>query len=135
MATQSTAAQREESLVSLPTSPVGYVALLAAVVTGGAHLLLGVQVLGFSQTMGVLFLLNGLGFLGGSLLYVSRYWRPELYLVAAGYAVVTILAFFAVQGVGPGAFYTRAGDLNPLAVVSKAAELVLAVLAVYRYQE
>jgi hypothetical protein len=82
--------------------------------------------------LGTLFILNGLGFLGGLVLYLSRYWRRELYLVAAGYAVVTIVAFFAFQGFGMDAFFMR-GSLNQMAVAAKGAELVLAVCAAYLY--
>lgn len=132
MTAQTTASSRDESVLSLPSHPVGYVAVLAAVVTAVVHLLLGPRVMGFDQTQGVLFVLDGLGFLGGVVLYVSRYWRRELYLVAAGYALVTVLAFFAFQGVSVDAFYVR-GELNLMAVVAKAAELVVAGCAVYLY--
>jgi hypothetical protein len=88
--------------------------------------------MGFSQLLGILFILNGLGFLGGLVLYVSRYWRRELFLVAAGYALVTVVAFFAFQGFGVDAFFNR-GGLNQMAVAAKAAELVLAVCAGYLY--
>jgi predicted small integral membrane protein len=115
-----------------PTRSLGYVAILAAIVTAAIHLLLGANVLGFNRLLGVLFLLNGLGFLGGTVLYLTRYWRRELYLVAAGYAVVTILAFFAFQGLSADAFYMR-GSLNSMAVVAKAVELVLAAVAIALY--
>jgi len=134
MAAQSTASGRSESLIDLPSNPVGYVAVLAALVTGVLHLVLASQVMGFSQTMGILFVLNGLGFLGGIGLYLTRYWNRSLYLVAAGYAVVTILAFFAFQGFSLDAFY-RQGSLNPIAVVSKAVELVVAICAIYLYTD
>ncbi|SDG35388.1 hypothetical protein SAMN05216218_12615 [Halorientalis regularis] len=88
--------------------------------------------MGFSQLLGTLFILNGLGFLGGIGLYLSRYWRRELYLLTVAYALVTIIALFAFQGFSVEAFY-RQGSLNPMAVVSKAAELVLAVCAGYLY--
>ena len=132
MAADSTAVTGRGSLVNFPSHPVGYIAILAAVVTAVIHLLLGPRVMGFSQLLGVLFILNGLGFLGGLVLYVSRYWRRELYLVAAGYALVTILAFFVFQGFGVDAFFNR-GGLNQMAVAAKAAELVLAVCAAYLY--
>jgi hypothetical protein len=132
MATESTAVTGDDSLVSFPSHPVGYVAILAALGTAVVHLLLGPRVMGFSQLLGTLFILNGLGFLGGIALYLSRYWRRELYLVAVGYALATILAFFAFQGFGVDAFF-RGGSLNPLAVASKAVELVLAVCAGYLY--
>ena len=132
MAAQSTATTGEESLVSLPSHPLGYVAILAALVTAAIHLVLGPGVMGFSQMLGVLFILNGLGFLGGLAIYLSRYWRRELYLVAAGYALVTVIAFFAFQGFGPDAFF-RQGSLNQMAVGAKAAELVLAACTTYLY--
>lgn len=134
MATRSGGPSGRESLVSVPSHPLGYIAVIAAIVTAVVHLSLGQRVMGFNQTLGTLFVLNGLGFLGGIGLYLSRYWRRELYLVAAGYAVVTILAFLSLQGFSPDAFYTR-GSLNPIAVVAKAAELVFAVVVVYLYTD
>jgi hypothetical protein len=134
MAAQSTASGRSESLIDLPSNPVGYIAVLAALVTGVLHLVLGPRMMGFNQTMGILFILNGLGFLGGIGLYLTRYWNRSLYLVAAGYAIVTILAFFAFQGFSLDAFY-RQGSLNPMAVASKVVELVVAVSALYLYTD
>jgi hypothetical protein len=131
MVAQSTSTS-SESIVNLPSNPLGYIALLAAVVTGGIHLLLGPRVIGFSQLMGVLFILNGVGFLAGSGLYLTKYWRPKLYLVAAGYAAVTLIALFGFQGFSLDAFYMQ-GDLNPMAVLAKTAELVLTICAVYLY--
>jgi len=52
--------------------------------------------------------------------------------VAALYSIVTILALFPVQGWGIEAFYMQ-GNINPLAVITKAAEAVLAVCAIYLY--
>lgn len=123
------------SIVRLPTSPVGYVAVVLAVVTGVIHLLLAPRVVGFSQTLGTLFALNGAGFLAGCIVYLTRYWRRELYLVAAGYALVTFLAFFFWGGFDGfvSAFYGRGGSLNVMAVVAKSAELLLAVVAVSLY--
>ncbi|ELY83743.1 hypothetical protein C487_00235 [Natrinema pallidum DSM 3751] len=108
--------------------------ILAAVITSVIHLLLGPQVMGFSQLLGVLFILNGLGFFGGTILYLTNYWRRELYLVATGYAVATIIGLFAFQGFSIEAFYMN-GSLNPMAVVSKAAEAVIAFGAVYLYTD
>jgi hypothetical protein len=116
----------------LPDDPVGYVAILAAIVTGVLHLVLATQVIGFSQFLAVLFALNGLGFLGGIGVYLSGYWRRELYVVAAGYALVTVLALFVFQGFSVEAFY-RGGSVNPGAVISKAAEVVLAAASLYLY--
>ncbi|NHN65307.1 hypothetical protein G9463_18665 [Haloarcula sp. JP-Z28] len=130
MAAQSTPPQ--DSLFSLPSHPAGYLAIVATLATAGIHLVLGPRVMGFSQILGILFILNGLGFLGGLVLYSSRYWRPELFLVAAGYALVTILSLFVFQGFSIEAFYMQ-GSLNPLAVGSKLAEAILAICSVYLY--
>lgn len=131
MVAQST--QRSDRFFTLPSHPVGYLAIVATLTTASIHLLLGPRVMGFSQTLGTLFILNGLGFLGGIVLYSSRYWRPELFLVAAGYASVTVLALFVFQGFSLEAFYMQ-GNLNPLAVVSKIAEAILALCAIYLYR-
>jgi len=121
-----------DSLVSLPENPVGYVAIVLAAVTGVIHLFLAPQVIGFSQTLAILFALNGLGFLGGIAIFLTRYWRRELYLVAAGYGLVTVLAFFAFQGFGVDAFY-RQGSLNTMAAISKAVEGLFAIVTAYLY--
>lgn len=120
--------------MSLPESPIGYLAALLAAVTGAIHLMLAPQVIGFSQTLGILFALNGVGFLGGTLLYLTRFWRRELYLVAAGYALVTFAAFFLWGGFDgfASAFYMQ-GELNAMAVVAKSAEILLVVVAGYLY--
>jgi uncharacterized membrane protein YagU involved in acid resistance len=112
-----------QSLVSLPSHPVGYLAVLAALVSAGIHLLLAPRVVGFSQTLAVLFVLNGLGFLGGIAIYLTRYWRRELYLVAALYGVVTIVAFFVMSG-----------QFNAMSVTSKVAEGVFVVAVAYLYR-
>lgn len=130
MAAQS--APRQDSLFSLPSHPAGYLAIVATLATASIHLVLGPRLMEFSQTLGILFILNGLGFLGGLVLYSSRYWRPELFLVAAGYALVTILALFVFQGFSIDAFYMQ-GSLNPLAVGSKTAEVILTICSVYLY--
>jgi hypothetical protein len=130
MSTQSSTASG--SFLSSPSHPAGYLAILAALVTGVLHLFLGPQVMGFSQLLGILFILNGVGFLGGIGLYLSQYWRREFYLLAVVYALTTIIALFVFQGFSVEAFYMQ-GSLNPMAVVSKMAELVLAVCAGYLY--
>lgn len=116
------ATQTPGSLVRLPDQVVAYVAVLGALVSAAIHLYLAPTVIGFNQTTGVLFYLNGVGWLGGIALLLSRFWRRELYLVAAGYAVVTVVAFFAMGG--------RVGAIS---IVSKVAEVVTAVAALYLY--
>ncbi|WP_293029443.1 hypothetical protein [Natronococcus sp.] len=121
-----------EPLFERPSSPVGYVAIIMALVTGVLHLIASTNAIEMSVVLAVLFILNGLGFIGGTVLYVTRYWKRWLFLVAALYAIVTILALFPVQGWGVEAFYMD-GSLNPIAVVTKAAEAILAVCALSLY--
>jgi hypothetical protein len=122
------------SLVSPPRNPAGYLAIVLAAATGVIHLFLAPQVVGFSRTLGVLFALNGLGFLGGTAIYLTRYWRRGLFLVAAGYALVTFVAFFVFGGFDGfvSAFY-MGGELNVMAVASKAVEALLVVVTGYLY--
>jgi hypothetical protein len=122
MSSQQSVTHDSRSVLRLPSNPVAYVAVLAALVSAAIHLLLAPRVMGFNQTMGVLFYLNGLGWVGGTLLFLSRFWRRELYLVAAGYALVTIVAFFVMGG-----------RVNTISIASKAAEAAFVLVAVYLY--
>ena len=122
MARQSSTAGESRSLVRVPSNAVAYVAIAAALITAAIHLLLAPRVIGFDRMQGLLFYLNGLGFVAGVLLYLTRYWRRSFYLVAVGYALATILAFFAMGG-----------RISQFAVLSKAAEAVVAVAAAYLY--
>src|SRR6056297_977252 len=105
MSAQSTMTGQSDSLISLPSNPVGYLVILAAVITGVLHLVLAPRAMGFNQMMGILFILNGVGFLGGVVLYLTPYWNQTLYLVAAAYAIATIVALFVFQGFSIDAFY------------------------------
>jgi hypothetical protein len=112
----------DAALLSLPSNNVAYVAVVAALVSAAIHLYLAPNVIGFSRTMAILFVLNALGFVGGVLLFLSRYWRRELYLVAVVYALVTIVAFFVMSG-----------RINPLSATSKVVEGVVTLVAAYLY--
>jgi len=124
MSQRSTAARDSDQLFQLPSHPVAYVAILAAVVSAAIHLMLAPRLMNFNQTVAYLFYLNAAGWIGGVLLYLTRYWRRELYVVAAGYALVTIVAFFV-----------QSGRLMDLAIVSKVAEVVVVLAAGYLYLE
>ncbi|CCQ35989.1 uncharacterized protein Nmlp_1802 [Natronomonas moolapensis 8.8.11] len=121
-----------EPLFSRPSNPVGIVAIVMAAITGVLHLLAVMNAIQFSQTLAILFALNGLGFLGGIVVYLSRFWRRPLFLLAAAYGIVTILALFQFQGWSVDAFYVG-GSLNPIAVVSKVVEAIFATCCLYLY--
>ena len=123
MATRTATDGGARSTFRRPSSPVAYIAVLAALVSAGIHLFLAPQVIGFSRTTGILFYLNGAGYLGGIALFFTRYWRRELYLVAGAYALATFVAFFAFGG-----------QVNPLSIASKVAEVILAAAAIGLYR-
>ena len=123
---------QSDSLIQWPSNPVGYVAILMALVTGLIHLVATTRAIEMSVVLAVLFVLNGLGFLGGAALYFTRLWRRWLFLAAAVYSLVTILALFPFRGWGIEAFYMN-GAINPIVVITKAAEAILAVVSVYLY--
>jgi len=118
---------------SKPENPAGYLAILTALTTGILHLyLIPGAVATAGTTGGVLFLLNGAGFVGGTVLYLSKYWRRELLFVAALYAGISILAMFMVHGWGIEAFY-RDGSLAHWAVITKTVESMLIGCSLYLY--
>ncbi|WP_049916908.1 DUF7475 family protein [Halogeometricum pallidum] len=122
MASQSTAASESPSLLSLPSNNLAYLGVVAALVSAVIHLYLAPVVMGFDPTTGVLFYLNAAGWVVGATLFFTRYWRRELHLVAAGYAVLTIVAYVAMGG-----------PTNSMAIASKVAEAVVALVAGYLY--
>lgn len=111
-----------DPVFSLPARPLAYVAIFAAVLSASVHLFLGPQVIGLDAVLGTLFYLNAAGMVGGVLLFLSRYWRRPFYLVAVGYALLTIAVFVALGG-----------RLNAFAITAKTAEAVLAGTAAYLY--
>jgi len=120
------------SVLIKPDNPAGYIAIVMAIITGILHLIAATNAIQFSQVLGILFIINGFGFLVGAAMYLTKYWRNQLFVVAAVYALITILALFPVQGWGVEAFYMQ-GQINPLAVITKAAEAILVVCAIYLY--
>lgn len=123
---------RSDSLIQWPSEPLGYVAILLALITGIVHLIATTRAIEMSVVLAVLFVLNGLGFLGGAALYITRFWRRSLFLVAAVYSLVTILALFPFQGWGIEAFYMN-GAINPIVTITKVAEALLILVSVYLY--
>ncbi|MFB6170004.1 MAG: hypothetical protein ABEJ06_02550 [Haloarculaceae archaeon] len=114
------ATESAHPVVRLPAHRVAYVAVIAALVSAAIHLLLAPRVMGFNRVTGVLFYLNGLGWLGGIGLFFSRFWWRDLYLVAAIYALTTIIAFV-----------TMSGRTSSLALTAKAAEMVVVFVSLY----
>jgi len=124
---------QSDSLIQWPSNPVGYVAILLAFITGLIHLVATTRAIEMSVVLAVLFVLNGLGFLGGAALYLTRFWRRSLFLVAAVYSLITILALFPFRGWGIEAFY-MGGAINPIVTITKIAEAFLVIVSTYLYK-
>jgi hypothetical protein len=106
----------------LPSGIVPYVAILGALASTSVHLSLAPMILQFNSTRGILFVLAGLGFIGGIAVYLTKYWRREFYLVAIAFALAQIIAWAVMSG-----------RVNDMAIISKGGEAVFAVAAAYLY--
>ena len=111
---------------STPEHSTGYLAVLTALTTGILHLYLIPGALATAGTTGgVLFALNGIGFVGGTGLYLSNYWRKELFIVAALYALASIVAMFIIHGWTIDSLLYRNGSIAQWALLAKSAESIL----------
>lgn len=96
--------------------------IIAALVSTAVHFWLTPVIIEFNTMQAILFVLAGLGFIGGIVVYASRFWQREFYLLAALFALAQIVAYFVMSG-----------PLNTMAVASKAAEAVVVLTAGYLY--
>jgi hypothetical protein len=98
-----------------------WVGILAALVSGGVHLFLGVRML--PSGMGISFVLAGLGFLGAIVLVLIDYRRPTVYAVGVPFTLAQIGLWYYVNfAAGPKSF---PGDIGTLGAVDKVAQVVL----------
>ncbi|WP_424000192.1 DUF7475 family protein [Haloarcula salina] len=122
MSTTDSTADGQSLFTGLPTGVLPYVAIVAALVSTYIHLSMAPMIMQFDQTQGILFVLAGLGFLAGIAVYLTRFWRREFYLVAIGFSLAQVAAFFVMGG-----------PLNDMAIASKLAEVVFALAAAALY--
>lgn len=87
MATNSSTSDARPLFTGLPSGIVPYIAILAALVSTYIHLSMAPMIIQFDQAQGILFVLAGLGFIAGSGVYLTKYWRREFYLVAVVFAL------------------------------------------------
>lgn len=107
-------------ITGIPTGVVPYLLVGAALVSAAVHFWLTPVVIEFDTIQAMLFVLAGLGFVGGIIVYATRFWRREFYLLAALFALAQIIAFFVMGG-----------PVNTMAIVSKTAEAVVVLAAGY----
>jgi succinate dehydrogenase/fumarate reductase cytochrome b subunit len=108
----------------LQTETIGgvhWVGILAAVVSAGVHLLLGVRM--FPSGMGISFILAGLGFLGAIVLVLVGYRRQTVYALGIPFVLVQIVLWFVVNFVNGSKSFP--GDIGTLGAVDKLAQVVL----------
>jgi len=122
MATNHSSTDKEPLFRGAPSGIVPYVAILSALVSTYIHLSMAPMIMQFNSTQGILFILAGLGFIGGIILYLTRYWRHELYLVAIVFALAQIVAWVVMSG-----------RVTDMAILSKGSEAVFAVATAYLY--
>lgn len=122
MSTNSSTTNARSVFTGLPSGIVPYVAILAALASTYVHLSLAPMIMEFDQMQAVLFVLAGLGFIGGIAVYLTKYWRREFYLVAIAFALAQIAAWVVMSG-----------PANQMAIISKVSEGVFAVAAAYLY--
>jgi hypothetical protein len=103
-----------------------WLGILAALVTAGVHLLLGVRM--FPSTLGISFILAGLGFLGAVALVVLDYRRRTVYAVGIPFTLVQILLWYFVNFTdGTKSF---PGDIGTLGAIDKLAQVVLVLVLI-----
>lgn len=120
--TTSNTASRSSLVTGVPSGVVPYLMIAAALVSAAIHLWLVPVVVAFDTTQAVLFVLAAVGFVAGVVIYVTRYWRREFYVLIGLLALAQILAYFVMGG-----------PMNAMAIVSKFAEAIVAVAAAYLY--
>lgn len=102
-------------------TPVHWAGIIAALVSAGIHLRLGVGNL--PSGLGVSFLLAGLGFIVAVGLVAAGYRRRTVYALGVPFTLVQIVAWYWVNfAAGPKAFPS---DIGTLGAVDKVAQLIL----------
>ncbi|QAU11961.1 hypothetical protein EKH57_03895 [Halorubrum sp. BOL3-1] len=105
-------------------TPLHWIGVLAATVTGTAHVVLGIQ---FGGTFMILFLFATLGFGAGVTAIVTGYHRRAVYALGIPFTAGQIVMWWVLNPVPP---------IPPSHAVDKVAQAVLiAVLAVLLYRE
>jgi hypothetical protein len=105
-------------------TPLHWVAVVAALVTGVIHLVLGVMF--FPGAQPVSFLLAGLGFLGGVVLYLRDYRRRLVVLVGIPFTLLQIVLYLYLN-------YRVDPAVSPVEGIDKLAQVVLVVVLAVLY--
>ncbi len=106
-------------------TPLHWLAILLAVVTGAIHFVLGVQF--FPGTQPIAFLLAGLGFFGAVVLFLLDYRRRQLYVAGVPFTALQIVLWWILNQQG--------GDpaISSIEIIDKGSQVLLIVLLVVLY--
>jgi len=123
----STAATRDTAKSIDTLDGVHWLGILAALVSAAVHLLLGVRML--PSTLGISFVLAGLGFVGAVGLVLLGVRRRAVYAVGVPFTLIQIVLWYGVNFAGSGKSFPA--DVGTLGAADKVAQVVLiAVLVV-----
>ena len=113
-------------------TPLHWIGILAATVTGIVHVVLAVQV--GVGALGISFIFATLGFGAGVTAIISGYRRRLTYALGIPFTAGQIVLWYVINFAnGP---YSFPGDVGTFGAVDKVAQVVLiAVLAVLLYRE
>jgi len=121
-----TATQRTFDLQLDSLTGLHWVGILAATVTGVIHLFLAVSFL--PTTLGVAFLLAGLGFLGAVVLVLLDIRRRAVYAIGIPYTAAQLFLWYYLNfAIGPKTFPDQVGTLG---VIDKLVQVGLIVVLV-----
>lgn len=106
--------------------PIHWLGVLAALVSAGVHLLLGVRMI--PSALGISFVLAGLGFVGGVVLVLAGVRRRAVYAVGIPFTLVQIVLWYVINFADTG--NSIPADVGTLGAVDKIAQAVLLVVLV-----
>lgn len=105
---------------------IHWIGILASLVSGAIHLLLGIRF--FPSGLGISFLLAGLGFIGAIALVLIGYRRRLVYGVGIPFVLMQLVLWYVVNFAnGPKSF---PADIGTLGGIDKIAQLVLIVILI-----
>lgn len=113
------------SLETESLTPLHWVAVVLAAITGIIHLVLGVMF--FPGAQPVAFLLAGLGFFGGIVLFLRDYRRQQLYVVGVLFTALQIVLYLWLN-------YRVDPAISPIEAIDKAAQVLLIALLIFFYR-
>lgn len=106
-------------------TPLQWIAVGCAVISGVIHLVIGIQ--SFPGSMPIAFILAGLGFFGAVLLFLLDYRRRMLYLLGVPFVLIQIVLYVLInQRADPA--------ISPVEGIDKVVQVLLVIVLVILYR-